>query len=517
MALVFRSSLDDSAFTSAIRRMGREVSQFAKQTEASMKSLQSSLPGGGLLGTLGIGPGTIGLSGAAAALRMVIKEGDNLTSSLAKIDAATNGVGDSSAIYQKLFQNAKETGAAVEESASKFARFSIAARQVGATSDEVIKLISLIEKAGAISGASASESSAASAQLAQALASGRLQGDELRSIMENMPLLAEQLANNLGVSIGELRQMGAEGELTANVVFPALLKSADAIEKKFEQMPVTAARAFTRLSAQIRKTAADADKEFGLSSFISRTLGGTPEEQAAQKRHDDMIKGAAATDAQAMETVRRAQRVRIGLPEEDGAEYRGPLQVNAGRRTELENAAANAMAAMRSEAQAENKLNDTIAEADQKRIAEVQDFEQKQKQEFIQWRIREEIKADEKIEEANRSRKREKLENELQIEKAKLQVRQADFETADNRFTSFNTAENATERRNLVRQFNREDRQNARNERFRNRRDDPNFRDARFGAARLGEAVDNTKFRAEISEQNIAKIVSAIDALTVKE
>ena len=97
------------------------------------------------------------------------------------------------------------------------------------------------------SGASQQEISSATQQLAQALASGTLQGDELRSILEGLPTLAQALARELGVSIGELRKLGSEGKLTADTVFPALLGAVEKLNGEFERAPLSVGRAFGQL------------------------------------------------------------------------------------------------------------------------------------------------------------------------------------------------------------------------------------------------------------------------------
>src|SRR5690606_21511352 len=93
-------------------------------------------------------------------------------------------------------------------------------------------------------------------QLSQAMASGRLQGDEFRSIMENAPMLADAIARYLGVSKGELRDLSSEGALTADVIKNALFNAADDINAKFAEMPMT-------FGAMFQKVKNEAFKAFG--------------------------------------------------------------------------------------------------------------------------------------------------------------------------------------------------------------------------------------------------------------
>jgi hypothetical protein len=102
------------------------------------------------------------------------------------------------------------------------------------------------------------------------LASGRLQGDELRSVLENMPTLAEALARELGASVGELRKMGEAGKLTADVVMPALIRAGQSLNAEFEKMPPTMGRAFSILGEAMSRFAGDLDRALGLSQGIAR-------------------------------------------------------------------------------------------------------------------------------------------------------------------------------------------------------------------------------------------------------
>ncbi|MGI9128257.1 MAG: tape measure protein [Roseomonas sp.] len=208
--------------------------------------------------------------GAAAAGSAVARAGDQATESLARLQAATGSFGAAEKVYQNLYALSQQTGVAISESANAFARFAIAAREIGATNDQVLALVRTVQQAGIIAGASTAETSATVMQLGQALASGRLQGDELRSVLENMPTLAEALARELGASVGELRKMGEAGKLTADVVMPALIRAGQSLNAEFEKMPPTMGRAFSILGEAMSRFAGDLDRALGLSQGIAR-------------------------------------------------------------------------------------------------------------------------------------------------------------------------------------------------------------------------------------------------------
>ncbi|MCX7368383.1 MAG: tape measure protein [Alphaproteobacteria bacterium] len=208
--------------------------------------------------------------GAAAAGSAIARAGDQATESLARLQAATGSFGAAEKVYQNLYALSQQTGVAISESANAFARFAIAAREIGATNDQVLALVRTVQQAGIIAGASTAETSATVMQLGQALASGRLQGDELRSVLENMPTLAEALARELGASVGELRKMGEAGKLTADVVMPALIRAGQSLNAEFEKMPPTMGRAFSILGEAMSRFAGDLDRALGLSLGIAR-------------------------------------------------------------------------------------------------------------------------------------------------------------------------------------------------------------------------------------------------------
>ncbi|HEV7266143.1 MAG TPA: tape measure protein [Falsiroseomonas sp.] len=264
-----RLSLDDAARVKAgLREVGetgqRSLDQIKGGAERASRSLE----------LLDVATRGIQLAGAAVAARALVQAGDALTQSLSRLQTATGSVERAGAVYEALYRSALSTGVAVSESVDAFQRFSIAARAIGATSDQVARLVAGLQRVAVVSGASNAEVGSATLQLAQALASGVLQGDELRSILEAMPLLAEGLARELGVSIGELRKLGSEGKLTAERVFPALLRATERLGAELDKAPLSLGRAFGQLSAATENFLGQLDRAIGLSNTLARALSG---------------------------------------------------------------------------------------------------------------------------------------------------------------------------------------------------------------------------------------------------
>ncbi|MCR1955151.1 tape measure protein [Clostridioides mangenotii] len=118
------------------------------------------------------------------------------------------------------------------------------------SNDELIQFTENVQKGFIIAGTTAQEASNAMLQLSQAMASGRMQGDELRSTLENNSAVSKALADHLGVSIGQLKEMGADGEITAQIMKDAILNATDEINRDFEKMPLTFGQSMENIKTQ---------------------------------------------------------------------------------------------------------------------------------------------------------------------------------------------------------------------------------------------------------------------------
>lgn len=219
--------------------------------------------------TAGVTAGFTAMAAAAALSAVAIaKAGDTANAAMARLTSSTGSLQAASTAYEGLFRLSQQTGVAVADSAGAFSRFSVAAKEVGATNDQVLRLVGGLQKAAIVSGSTGQEASAAMQQIGQALASGTLQGDELRSVLEAMPQFAQALARELGVTIGQLKQMGSEGKLQADVIFPAMLKAGEAMSAEFDKMPKTMAQASSILGEATGNFLAKLDNIVGASQLF---------------------------------------------------------------------------------------------------------------------------------------------------------------------------------------------------------------------------------------------------------
>ena len=131
--------------------------------------------------------------------------------------------------------------------AKSVAKLGLLAGDAFSSNDEMIAFSEMMTKSFKVSGASQQEISSATYQLTQAMAAGKLQGDEFRSIMENAPMLADAIAKYMGKSKGELKELSSEGVITADIIKAALFNAADDINAKYEEMPKTFGDAMTNI------------------------------------------------------------------------------------------------------------------------------------------------------------------------------------------------------------------------------------------------------------------------------
>lgn len=162
-----------------------------------------------------------------------------------RLEVATENLVKATAAMQALQRISTNTGTSLEANAKVFTRLNQSVLEMGGNQNDTLRITELLGKAVRVSGASTAEAASTMTQFAQAMGSGKLAGDELKSMMENAPYLMRQLAAGLGVPIGALKQLGEEGKLTADVVANALQKSAAKIEADFAKLPQTLGTAMT--------------------------------------------------------------------------------------------------------------------------------------------------------------------------------------------------------------------------------------------------------------------------------
>ena len=176
--------------------------------------------------------------------KQAINMSDEYANMHARLDMIRDGTQTTEQLQKSIYTSAQRTGSAYTTMANGVAKMRMQAGDVFQNNGETIAFLETMNKSFVVGGASIEEQKSAMLQLTQAMASGKLQGDELRSLAETSPALIQAIANKLGVSRGEVKKLGADGKITADIVKTAMLEASDTIDKQFRNMPLTWGRAW---------------------------------------------------------------------------------------------------------------------------------------------------------------------------------------------------------------------------------------------------------------------------------
>jgi tape measure domain-containing protein len=250
-----------STGASAATQLGK-VQQSSKSAATSMSEMGSILKA------------AAGFLGAAFSVKEVAAAADQYQNLTNRLRLVTEGSAQLASAQGAVFEAAQASRQSLETTASVYQRIAQNGKQLGLTFADVANITETVAKSVALSGASAQAADAALTQFGQALASGALRGDELNSIMEQTPALAQTIARGLGVSIGQLRVMGAEGQLTAEKVIKALTGQKQAVDDLASTMQVTGGQALTAFGNSLTQAIGKLDEATGSSNkFANAVLG----------------------------------------------------------------------------------------------------------------------------------------------------------------------------------------------------------------------------------------------------
>ncbi|PVX40525.1 tape measure domain-containing protein [Pasteurella langaaensis DSM 22999] len=201
-----------------------------------------------------------------------VKTADSYTELQNRMRLVTEGSVQLVAATESVFDIALKTNQSLNATSEVYQRFAKNAKQLGLSQADVASLTETVSKAVAMSGASAASAEAALMQFGQAMAAGELRGQELNSVMEQTPGLADAIAKGLGITTAELKAMGKSGELTIPKVIDALQKAKDSVDSDFAKRVLTVSQAFTNLETNIIKTIGELDKAGGITSSFAKSI-----------------------------------------------------------------------------------------------------------------------------------------------------------------------------------------------------------------------------------------------------
>ena len=225
--------------SSAVSRASGQVDNFNRKQQQAQNEAK------GVANAWGSVKKYIGSALAAISVQKIIDLADTMTTTRARIDLMNDGLQTTDELQSMIMASANRSRAAYQTTADAVSKMGIMAKDAFGNNAELIQFTELINKQFAIAGTSAAGVDAAMLQLTQAMSSGVLRGEELNSIFEQAPTIIQTIADYLGVPIGQIRAMAAEGQITSTIVKNAMLSSADEINAKFNAMPMTFAQVWT--------------------------------------------------------------------------------------------------------------------------------------------------------------------------------------------------------------------------------------------------------------------------------
>lgn len=259
-----------SRVSSSIKAQARAMYDLARASDAAsqkMNKLNKASAGANLI--KGVITGAT-IAAAVATAKKAMSISDDYANMNARLNMINDGMQSTDELQKSIFTSAQRTGSAYTEMANGVAKMRMQAGDVFQNNGETIAFLETMNKSFVVGGASIEEQKSAMMQLTQAMASGKLQGDELRSLAETSPALIQAIATKLGVTRGEVKKLGADGKITADIVKTAMLEASEKIDEQFRNMPMTwgrawqnfinfATKAFEPLSIKINQIANSAE------------------------------------------------------------------------------------------------------------------------------------------------------------------------------------------------------------------------------------------------------------------
>lgn len=245
------------------RNLGNELDSIERKGDFATKSMD------------GLSVATRQLAGYMAGLVTIstaISKMDAYTGLQNRLKLVTNSQVELNKATEDTFRIAQKTYSAWDSVLQVYQRFSDNAKTLNLTMDDTARLTETVSKAVAISGASASAADAALVQFGQALASGTLRGEELNSVMEQTPALAKAIAQGMGITVGQLRSVAAEGKITSQEIVKALNNVQKDVDAMFAKTDITVSQSLTLLSNELTKFVGESGKGSGAAQALSGSI-----------------------------------------------------------------------------------------------------------------------------------------------------------------------------------------------------------------------------------------------------
>lgn len=249
------------------------MSASASRVTSGLSQIKSSLSG--IAGSLGPIAGAMAAAFSVSAIKSAADDMMNLDGRLRTVTADEQ---ERYAIEDELYEMAQKDRQSLNSMGDLYYKVARGAQRFGVSQEDSLRVTDVVSKALTIGGASAQEASATILQLGQALSSGVLQGDELHSLDENASLLMNHIADHMGVTMAEFKEMGSKGELTSKKIIEEILASGSAIDDEFGKMPMTIGQAQTKIKNGWDYLMLNIQRDTGIFSLIATSIDQTFQE-----------------------------------------------------------------------------------------------------------------------------------------------------------------------------------------------------------------------------------------------
>ena len=229
---------------------------------------QNTAQAGGM-GIVGGLKGAFVALGGMAIINEIKQTADAMMSLSSRIKLVTKDETERLRVERALYDMSNRNRASLEDVGDLYYKTALSAKQFGISQEDLLRMTDIVTKSLTIGGADTAQQKATILQLSQALGSGVLQGDELRSLRENAPKLMTQIAQYFGKTVAELKEMGAKGELTTDQLVKAILASGQTIDKEFGRITPTIGQAITVLGNKWSKFILDIQNNTGVFGQIA--------------------------------------------------------------------------------------------------------------------------------------------------------------------------------------------------------------------------------------------------------
>lgn len=204
----------------------------------------------------------------------VLKAADAFNQLTGRVKNSLDSVGQFDSVFKQLVESSNRTGSSIDAVAQGFVRLRPAAQELGVTNEQLIRFNETFAKMGALAGATGEEIKYTMIQLSQGLASGTLRGDELRSVLEQMPQVARVIADSMKIPFSSLKDAAKDGQITADKVIKAILDQSAAVDAQFQQLPASLDRSINRMQNSMTLFIGSMNDAVGATESVAQAVDG---------------------------------------------------------------------------------------------------------------------------------------------------------------------------------------------------------------------------------------------------